>query len=220
MCVCMCVYTYIYIYIHAHKCVHPPPPQRTNASCRDNATNPPAFRLLLYDPGLALSFEAPREEYVYIGSRLHSQFPVTLPTRVGRSWEGGGATKYIYIYMYDMYIYICACTSTFTYTDTIWYIAQYSTLAHMYIYIYIYTHIHISLTTRDLQLLPPAIWQLSISGLATCPRTVCARSGNAGNWGVQHLRLADWVMTAFTSSGKYRFSLPPNRGIGRFGPKP
>ena len=63
------LYIYIYIYI-----CHLTSPK--NYGYR--GTSPPKFRLLVYDPGSTLSFEVPRGEHVHIGSRLHSQFFVTL----------------------------------------------------------------------------------------------------------------------------------------------
>ena len=48
------------------------------ARCRDTATNPPTFRLLVYASGVWFSFEVPKGEHTYDGSRLHSQFLATL----------------------------------------------------------------------------------------------------------------------------------------------
>ena len=43
---------------------------RTTARCRDGATNAPAFKFLVYDPGLTLGFEVQKRPHMYIGRGL------------------------------------------------------------------------------------------------------------------------------------------------------
>ena len=38
---------------------------RPTAKCRDSATNPSTFMRLVYEPGLTLGFEVPKEQHVY-----------------------------------------------------------------------------------------------------------------------------------------------------------
>ena len=65
------LYIFRYIYNYAYG---PPPPPPLPRRCRESATNPPALRLLVHDPGLTLGFEVPRRPYTYIGRSLHSHF--------------------------------------------------------------------------------------------------------------------------------------------------
>ena len=60
------IYIYINIQTYIRTHVGTPLPRTTTARCRDSATNPPRFKLLMYDPGLTPGFEVPRGQHIYI----------------------------------------------------------------------------------------------------------------------------------------------------------
>ena len=64
------IYTYMYKSIYIY--MLPPSPRTTEV--RESATNPPRFKILVYDLDVTLGFEVPRRQHMYIGRSLHSEF--------------------------------------------------------------------------------------------------------------------------------------------------